>query len=75
MPQLDESDKQWIQNAILQSEERMREHVERIETKLLTEFHKWASPNTKRLNSHTSDIAALYEELQTMRERIEALER
>jgi len=46
-------DKQWIATAIDErlaaSEERMRVHVEKVETTLLTEFHKWAEPVASRL--------------------------
>ncbi len=51
-----------------------QESLRDFETRLLTEFHKWASPTGKRLNSHSNDISAMYEELQILRERIEGLE-
>jgi hypothetical protein len=37
---LTDEDKQWIGSLI----ERVEAKIERVETSLLTEFHKWASP-------------------------------
>ena len=33
-----------------------RQDLERIETTLLTEFHKWASPADARVKTHTAAI-------------------
>ena len=45
---LTDDDKQWIRELMEQlieaSEGRYREQLEGVETKLLTEFHRWASP-------------------------------
>ena len=41
---LTDEDKQWIANQIAASEERLSARIEKTETVLLTEFHKWASP-------------------------------
>jgi hypothetical protein len=38
---------------------KMRDEIERVETRLLTEFHKWASPAEARLRSHTAALRAL----------------
>jgi hypothetical protein len=45
---LTEQDKQWIQ-----------ERLEKVETNLLTEFHKWASPVELRQRSHAAVLRAL----------------
>jgi hypothetical protein len=45
---LTDEDKQWI-----------TEQLERVETILLTEFHKWASPVEMRQRSHAAAIRAL----------------
>ncbi len=50
------------------------EDLERVETRLLTEFHKWASPNETRLRSfkellHTFDL-----EFDQLKDRVKALE-
>ena len=45
---LTEEDKQWIS-----------ERLEKVETTLLPEFHKWASPVELRSRSHAAAIRAL----------------
>jgi hypothetical protein len=45
---LTEDDKQWI-----------RTQLESVETTLLTEFHKWASPVEMRQKSHAAALRAL----------------
>jgi hypothetical protein len=45
---LTEEDKQWI-----------GQRLEKVETTLLTEFHKWASPVELRQKSHAAAIRAL----------------
>lgn len=60
---LDDSDKQWI-----------REELERIETKLLTEFHKWASPVETRERSSRARLNALDMEIDSLKDRVADLE-
>jgi hypothetical protein len=60
---LTNEDKDWI-NA----------QLERVETTLLTEFHKWASPLEMRLKSHTAILRALDLELEAVSERVTRLE-
>ena len=60
---LTNEDKDWI-NA----------QLERVETTLLTEFHKWASPLEMRLKSHTATLRALDLELEAVSERVTRLE-
>ena len=45
---LTEEDRQWI-----------GQRLEKVETTLLTEFHKWASPVELRQKSHAAAIRAL----------------
>jgi hypothetical protein len=45
---LTDDDKQWI-----------KEQLKKVETTLLTEFHKWASPVEMRQRSHAAAIRAL----------------
>ena len=44
-------------------EERMKQHVseqcEKVETRLLTEFHGWASPLEARLRTHSAALRAV----------------
>jgi len=43
-------DKDWLATQLRVSREEFKEDLERVETKLLTEFHKWASPTEIRLS-------------------------
>jgi hypothetical protein len=52
---LTEEDKQWIS-----------ERLEKVETALLSEFHKWASPVELRQRSHAAAISALDTEVEAL---------
>jgi len=52
---LTEEDKQWISH-----------RLEKVETTLLTEFHKWASPVELRQKSHAAAIRALDTEVEAL---------
>jgi hypothetical protein len=60
-------------------ESRLRVHVsqecEKVETKLLTEFHKWASPVEMRIRSHAAVMRALDLEQEALTDRMDKLER
>ena len=60
---LTEEDKAWI-----------REQLERVETNLLTEFHKWAAPVELRQRSHSAAIRAVDVEMESLVDRIKKLE-
>ena len=57
-------DKQWI-----------RGQLEKVETTLLTEFHKWASPVELRQKSHAAALRALDVEVESLSDRLKNLER
>jgi len=61
---LDEQDKRWI-----------LAQLERVETNLLTEFHKWASPVDARQRSYREQVHALELELDGVKDRIAKLEK
>ena len=48
MRMLTDGDKQWID-----------ERLERLDTKMLTEFYKWTQPVVGRLRSHTEALRTL----------------
>ena len=50
------------------------ENLERVETTLLAEFHKWASPLDARMRTHTALLRAIDLESEAMDERITKLE-
>ncbi len=58
-----EEDKQWIS-----------ERLEKVETTLLTEFHKWASPVELRQKSHAAAIRALDTEVEALSDRLKNLQ-
>ena len=62
-PMLTEEDKQWISG-----------RLEKVETTLLTEFHKWASPVELRQRSHAAAIRALDAEVESLSDRLKNLE-
>ena len=49
----------------------LAERLEQMETRLLTEFHKWASPMDARVRSHTAAIRALDLEMEQVRDKLE----
>ena len=51
-----------------------KQDLERVETSLLTEFHKWASPAEARARTHTAAIRAIDLELEAITERVQKLE-
>lgn len=60
---LTEDDKQWIS-----------QRLEKVETTLLTEFHKWASPVELRQKSHAAALRALDAEVESLSNRSKNLE-
>ncbi len=60
---LTEEDKQWIS-----------ERLEKVETTLLTEFPKWASPVELRQRSHAAALRALDAEAESLADRLKNLE-
>jgi hypothetical protein len=60
---LTDEDKQWISA-----------RLEKVETTLLTEFHKWASPVELRSRSHAAALRALDAEVESLSDRLKNLE-
>lgn len=60
---LNDEDKAWI-----------LEQLERVETTLLTEFHKWASPVEARQRTHAAALRALDVEMEGLDDRVKKLE-
>jgi len=48
--------------------------LEAVETKLLTEFHKWASPMEARQRTHTATLKAIDAEMEYLSDRVKKLE-
>jgi hypothetical protein len=60
---LTEEDKQWI-----------KDQMESMETKILTAFHKWASPVDMRQRSHAATLRALDVEVESLSDRVKQIE-
>lgn len=60
---LTDEDKNWI-----------TEQLRTVETSLLTEFHKWASPSEARQRTHTATLRAIDLEMEALSERVPKLE-
>jgi septal ring factor EnvC (AmiA/AmiB activator) len=78
---LTNEDRQWIteqlqglrtEMAELRAE--MQENLERVETTLLSEFHKWASPLEMRIRTHAATLRALDAEMESHADRLKKLE-
>jgi len=59
---LDDDDKRWLSR-----------RLEQTETRLLTEFHKWASPVELRVRSHSAALRAMDVEM-APQDRVKKLE-
>jgi hypothetical protein len=51
-----------------------KEDLEQVETRLLTEFHKWASPMEMRQRTHAAALRAIDLEMEAISDRVEKLE-
>jgi hypothetical protein len=86
---LTDEDKTWIEATIkeivMATETRMltemhavegraREFTSDIETRLLTEFQKWASPMEARQRTHTATLKAIDAEMEYLSDRVKKLE-
>ena len=82
---LDNDDRKWIDSRLTQMsrdfdmklervETTFGAKLERVETTLLTEFHKWASPNEARMRTHTAALRAIDLEMEAVSERVTKLE-
>ena len=52
----------------------MEARIERTETALLTEFHKWASPVETRQRTHAAALRAIDAEIEPLNDRVKKLE-
>jgi hypothetical protein len=80
---LTDDDKQWFRDILdgrLDAlEQRLKDHtaeaVRDMETKILTEFHKWGSTSDMRTRQAIADIGMFSERLLNVEDRLTALER
>ena len=60
---LTDDDKQWF-----------RGELEKVETTLLTDFHKWDSPVELRQKTHAAALRAIDAEVESISDRVKNLE-
>jgi hypothetical protein len=67
-----------LKQYLMEMEERIVSHVnersEQVETKLLTEFHKWASPAEARNRTTSAALRAIDLEMESIDDRAKKLE-
>jgi hypothetical protein len=59
---------------IIRVDERLTARIEHVETALLTEFHKWASPLEMRMRTHSAVLRAMDLEIEAATDRIPKLD-
>jgi hypothetical protein len=69
-----EAQTKWLETRFDVQMRETRDLIETTETKLLTGFHKWASPMELRVQSHATAIRVLDLELENVKERLSKLE-
>jgi hypothetical protein len=67
---LSDEDKQWVERQLAIQSARFAEQLDRVETRFLTEFHKWASPLEARLRTHSAALRAVDEEMEALTDRV-----
>ena len=63
-----------VDQVVSQSEDRSRAHTELVETRLLTEFWKWARTADARYRQHQAIVGGLDIRVQTIEDRLSDLE-
>ena len=73
---LTEDDKKWLMELMetFAAKFATKQDLERVETRLLTEFHKWASPLDMRVRSHSAALRAIDVELEAVADRVSKIE-
>jgi hypothetical protein len=72
---MDQELKQYLDTKFAEMGANSKRDLERVETALLTEFHKWASPAEARARTHTAAIRAIDLEMEALTERVQKLEK
>jgi hypothetical protein len=72
---MDQELKRYLDTKFAEMGANSKRDLERVETALLTEFHKWASPAEARARTHTAAIRAIDLEMEALTERVQKLEK
>ena len=71
---MDEEFKTYLVQMERRVVEALTERIRDVETRLLTEFHKWASPVEMRARSHAAALRAMDAELEALQDRVKNIE-
>jgi hypothetical protein len=71
---MDQELKQYLDGKFAEQDVKFAMDLERVETALLTEFHKWASPADLRARTHAAASRAIDLEMESLTERVQKLE-
>jgi hypothetical protein len=63
-----------LRQYLIAMEARLDAKIEKVETTLLTEFHKWASPTEARQRTVSAALRALDMEMEALTDRVQKLE-
>lgn len=71
---MDQELKQYLDGKFAEQDAKSGRDLEGVETALLTEFHKWASPADMRTRTHAAALRAIDLETESLTERVQKLE-
>jgi len=63
-----------LEGKLTAMEARLDAVIEKVETTLLAEFHKWASPADARARTHSAALRAIDLEMEALTDRVQKLE-
>jgi hypothetical protein len=72
---LSDDDKRWIEERLTMTIATFNTNLERMETKLLTAFQQWASPNEARQRRYAAELREFEATLEYHEDRIRKLEK
>jgi hypothetical protein len=72
---MDDELRQYLDKKFAESEERQNRHTEMVETRLLTEFWKWARTADARYRQAHGTVNGLDERVGLVEDRVTAIER
>jgi len=67
---LTDQDRNWIAEQLREMQTRFEIRIEHVETTLLTEFHKWASPAEARARTHAAVLRAIDLDMEQLSDRV-----
>ncbi|MGA3203024.1 MAG: hypothetical protein ABSF12_11095 [Bryobacteraceae bacterium] len=71
---MDQELEKYLDRKFAEQDAKFTLDLERVETALLTEFHKWASPADMRARTHAAALRAIDLEMESLTDRVQKLE-